>query len=32
VNQTGIWLYVQFLVSGLLWSVWLQQDMSNIAI
>jgi hypothetical protein len=26
------WTYVQWITTGVLWSVWLQQDMSNIAV
>lgn len=26
------WTYVMWITTGILWSVWLQQDMSNIAV
>ena len=31
-NLHPAWFYVQWLTTGILWSVWLQQDMSNVAV
>jgi len=31
-NLSACWTYVQWITTGILWSTWLQQDMSNIAV
>ena len=31
-NLSACWTYVQWFTTGILWSTWVQQDMSNIAV
>jgi len=31
-KQNLFWVSCQFIISGFLWSEWLQQDMSNITV